>query len=384
MKIVIAPDSFKESLTALDVARAIERGLRAVWPDAECSLLPMADGGEGTVQALVDASGGRRITETVSDPLGRPVQADYGVVGADPTESTTAVIEMAEASGLHRVSGHERNPNLTSSRGTGELIRAALDSGARRLILGLGGSATNDGGAGMLAALGARLLDAEGADLPEGGAALARLSRLDLSALDPRLQHTDLIIASDVTNPLCGPQGASAVFGPQKGASAEQVKTLDDALNHFAECLAEATGIDARHQAGAGAAGGLGVSLMALGGELKSGIEVVAEAVGLTSAMAGADLVFTGEGKLDGQTLGGKTPLGVARVAKAANVPVIALGGAMDDDAAALMDAGINALFGSVQRPMSLPDALAGATDNLERVARQVAASIELGRRLAR
>jgi len=291
MKIVIAPDSFKESLTALDVARAIEGGVRAIWPNADCILLPMADGGEGTVQALVDASGGRRISQTVSDPLGRPVQADYGVLGDD----VTAVIEMAEASGLHRVSGHERNPDLTSSRGTGELIRAALDSGTRRLILGLGGSATNDGGAGMLAALGARLLDAEGADLPEGGAALAQLSRLDLSALDPRLQQAELVIASDVTNPLCGPQGASAVFGPQKGASADQIKTLDDALNHFADCLAEATAIDARHQAGAGAAGGLGVSLMALGGELKPGIEVVAEAVGLAAVMAGADLVFTGD-----------------------------------------------------------------------------------------
>lgn len=382
MNIVIAPDSFKESLTAMEVALAIERGLRAVWPGANYVRLPLADGGEGTVQAMVEASAGRRVSATVSDPLGRRIQADYGVLGDGASKGMTAVIEMAEASGLHRLSNSERDPGIATSLGTGELISAALDAGARRLILGLGGSATNDAGAGMLVALGARLLDARGAELPAGGTALARLSSLDFSALDSRLQDTELIIASDVTNPLCGPHGASAVFGPQKGADDALVAELDAALAHFADCLAQVTGTDARNRPGAGAAGGLGVTLLALGGQLRPGIEVVAEAVGLAPALAQADLVFTGEGKLDGQTLGGKTPLGVARLAQAAGVPVIALGGAMDDNAAALMDAGINALFGSVQRPMSLDDAMTGAAGNLERLARQVAASLELGRRL--
>lgn len=382
MNIVIAPDSFKESLTAMEVALAIERGLRAVWPDANYVRLPLADGGEGTVQALVEASAGRRLSATVSDPLGRRIQADYGVLGDGASKGITAVIEMAEASGLHRLSNSERDPGIATSQGTGELISAALDAGARRLILGLGGSATNDAGAGMLVALGARLLDARGAELPAGGSALARLSSLDFSALDSRLKDTELIIASDVTNPLCGPHGASAVFGPQKGADDALVAELDAALAHFADCLAQVTGTDARNRPGAGAAGGLGVTLLALGGQSRPGIEVVAEAVGLAPALAKADLVFTGEGKLDGQTLGGKTPLGVARLAQSAEVPVIALGGAMDDDAAALMDAGINALFASVQRPMSLDDALGGAAGNLERLARQVAATLELGRHL--
>ncbi|MEX1058610.1 MAG: glycerate kinase, partial [Natronospirillum sp.] len=374
------PDSCKESFSAFDVAAAIARGFQAVWPDADYRLLPVADGGEGTVEAMVDATGGRKISVPVTDPLGRQIEAHYGVLG----DGHTAVIEMAEASGLLRVAADERDPRITSSFGTGELILAALDAGSRHLILGLGGSATNDGGAGMLVALGARLLNDQGQSLSAGGSDLANLSRLDLTGLDPRLAGTRVEVASDVTSPLCGPAGASAVFGPQKGASPGVVTELDIALGRFGEVLSTHCGRDLIMAPGAGAAGGMGAALLGvLDAELKPGIELVARAVGLAEALHDADLVVTGEGRLDSQTAQGKTPMGVASIARQAGVPVIALGGSVAEDAGVLLDQGIDALFGSVQRPMALNDALADAAGNLERLAHNVAATLAIGKQLS-
>lgn len=362
MKIVIAPDSFKESLDALRVAEAIARGWQAVFPDAECLLRPMADGGEGTVDAVLAAVGGERRSCQVSGPLGAPVQAHWGWLA-----DGTAVIEMAAASGLHWVAPGQRDILRACSQGTGELIRQALDAGARRIILGLGGSATNDGGAGMLRALGVRFLDASDQPLPPGGAALAQLTRVDLSGLDTRLRATEIQVAADVDNPLCGPRGASAVFGPQKGASPQQVVQLDAALAHYARVMAAALGEDHANVPGAGAAGGLGFAARALlGASFRPGIEVVAELSGLADAMQGADLVITGEGRLDAQTLHGKTPLGVARIARAAGVPLVALAGSLGEGYQHLYDEGIDAAFSLVAGPTSLEQACAGAAELLQ------------------
>lgn len=362
MKIVIAPDSFKESLSAPEVAAAIARGWQQVFPEAECLLRPMADGGEGTVDALLAAVGGQRRECRVRGPLGEPVAAHWGWLGQD-----TAVIEMAAASGLHRVPRERRNARLASSYGTGELILQALDAGARRIILGLGGSASNDAGAGLLQALGMRLLDARGKELGPGGAALAGLERLDPGALDARLRGVRIEVAADVDNPLCGPRGASAVFGPQKGATPEQVVELDAALGRFAAVVAAALGEDHARFPGAGAAGGLGFAARAfLAASFRPGIELVAELSGLAAAVAGADLVITGEGRMDAQTLHGKAPVGVARVAKRAGVPVIALAGSLGEGYQALHDAGIEAAFSLAPGPISLEQALASAAEQLQ------------------
>ncbi|WP_439859209.1 glycerate kinase [Pseudomonas sp. MBLB4136] len=362
MKIVIAPDSFKESLSAPEVAAAIARGWAAVFPQAELCLRPMADGGEGTVDALLAACGGERRELEVCGPLGAPVKAHWGWLAGN-----TAVLEMAAASGLHWVPRDCRDATRTSSHGTGELIRAALDAGAQRIILGLGGSATNDAGAGLLQALGARLLDAAGQELAPGGAALADLERLDLSGLDPRLSSVQVEIAADVDNPLCGPRGASAVFGPQKGASAAQVAQLDAALGHFAEVVAAALGEDFSDFPGVGAAGGLGFAAKALfGARFRSGIEQVAELSGLAEALAGADLLITGEGRLDAQSLHGKTPVGVARLAQAAGVPVIALAGSLGEGYQRMYQVGIGAAFSLAPGPISLEQACASAAAELE------------------
>ena len=362
MKIVIAPDSFKESLSAPEVAAAIARGWHQVHPQAEILLRPMADGGEGTVDALLAATGGERRDCRVRGPLGEPVQAHWGWLG-----DGTAVLEMAAASGLHLVPRERRDATLTTSFGTGELIRAALDAGATRIILGLGGSATNDGGAGLLQALGVRFLDADDAELPPGGAALARLARVDVSGLDPRLLQTRLEIAADVDNPLCGLRGASHVFGPQKGASTQQVELLDAALGHYARVVAATLGEDHSRQPGVGAAGGLGFAARAfLHAGFRPGIELVAELCGLAEAVAGADLVITGEGRLDSQSLHGKTPVGVARVARAAGVPVIALAGSLGEGYQALYEAGIDAAFSLTSGPQSLEQAMHGAAAELQ------------------
>jgi glycerate kinase len=374
-KIVIAPDSYKESLTALQVASTIAAALRRQLPDAEVVEVPVADGGEGTLDALVDATGGRRYTASVRGPLGQPVDATWGLLG----DGRTAIIEMAAASGLPLVPPDQRNPLVTSTEGTGQLIRAALDAGARRFILAIGGSATNDGGSGMMRALGVRFLDAAGDGLPPGGLALARLARIDMSGVDPRLAHCSFDVACDVDNPLTGPRGASAVFGPQKGATPEMVTQLDAALAHYARIVHEQLGIDVDAVPGAGAAGGVGAAALAfLRGTLRPGIDIVLGAVGLEARLAGADLVITGEGRLDGQTIFGKTPIGVARMAKRFGLPVIAIGGCLREDVDVVHEHGIDAVFDCVHKAMPVEEALAGAQANLERVARNVAALLAL------
>ncbi|ELY2474218.1 glycerate kinase [Cronobacter sakazakii] len=370
-KIVIAPDSFKESLSAMDVAKAIEAGFREIYPQAHYVCVPMADGGEGTVEAMVAATGGQIITTPVTAPLGNKVDSFFGLLG----DGETAVVEMAAASGLHLVPTAQRDPRITTSYGTGELILAALERGVKAIIIGIGGSATNDGGAGMMQALGARFLDGEGRELAPGGAALARLERLDLSALDPRLAQVSVTAACDVDNPLCGEKGASAVFGPQKGATPAMVTELDAALRRFGEQLEAATGKAIISAPGAGAAGGMGAALLGmLNAELRPGIEIVIESLGLAQAVRDADLVITGEGRLDSQSIHGKTPVGVARVAKQFQRPVVAIAGSLTPDYQIVHEHGIDAAFSVIDRIVTLQEALDDAEHNLRVIARNVAA----------
>ncbi|MYN19061.1 glycerate kinase [Rugamonas sp. FT107W] len=379
MKIVIAPDSFKESLTAMAVANEIEAGFREFFPDAQYVKLPVADGGEGTVQAMIDASGGRRVGLKASGPLGEPVDAFYGLMG----DGATAVIEMAAASGLELVPAARRDPLRTSSHGTGELIRDALDAGARRFVLGVGGSATNDGGAGMVQALGGRLLDEAGNELPPGGGALDRLRHIDLSGLDARIKDSVFDIACDVSNPLVGPQGASHIFGPQKGATPAMVEQLDANLRHYADVIAHELGHQVADVPGAGAGGGIGAAMLVfLGGRLRPGSEIVTAAVGLDAAVADANLVITGEGRIDSQSIHGKTPIGVARVAQRHGKPVIAIAGSLAPGAAIVHQHGIQAVFGAVSRPCTVEQALAEAAQNVRSAARNIAAVLSLGARL--
>lgn len=374
-KIVIAPDSFKESLSAREVATIIARGLASQLPHTELLRLPVADGGEGTLDALLDATVGQRIRQRVTGPQDTPLFSNWGLLG----DGRGAVIEMASASGLEHVPRDERNPLHSTSYGTGELIRSALDHGARHIILALGGSATNDGGAGMLAALGVRWLDACGQPLPPGGGALAQLAHIDSSALDPRLAECRFDIACDVDNPLCGPHGASAIFGPQKGADAAMVAQLDQALAHYGRQLERHTGHAIATVPGAGAAGGMGAAALAFFPcQLRRGIDIVLDSVGLDAALEGADLVITGEGRLDGQTVFGKTPIGVARRAKRHGLPVIAIGGSLGDGVEAVHQHGIDAVFACVQQITTLDDALEHAATNLERCARNVGALLAL------
>lgn len=362
MKIVIAPDSFKDSLSAEGVAAAIAGGIAAVLPQAELVCCPMADGGEGTMDAIVAACHGEARSLPVRGPLGREVVAQWGWLG----ESRTAIIEMAQASGLQLLGLDERDACRTSSYGTGQLIGAALDAGAERIILAIGGSATNDAGSGMLRALGLRTFDAQGAELEEGGLALCKVARVDASGLDPRLASVRLEVAADVDNPLCGANGASAIFGPQKGASPEQVELLDHALGHFADHCAQALGRDVRDFPGCGAAGGMGFAAKAfLDAQFRPGIEVVAELAGLEAAVQGADLVITGEGRFDAQTLRGKTPFGVARVAKRHGVPVVVLAGTLGEGYQKLYGHGIDAAFAIASGPITLQEACANAAELL-------------------
>lgn len=355
MRIVVAPDSYKGSVSALEVANAMARGIRKVIPDAEVCKVPIADGGEGTVEALVAATGGRLETSEVTGPLGERVRAQWGILG----DGRTAVIEMAAASGLPLVPPERRDPRLATTLGTGELIRAALDAGLRRIIIGIGGSATNDGGVGMARALGAHFLDARGDELAEGGATLARLAKIDLSGLDRRFREAELIVACDVDNPLCGPRGASAVFGPQKGATPALVAQLDAALARFAECARQATGRDVAGAAGAGAAGGLGAGLMFFTpAQLRPGVEIVLGAVGFAELARGADFVITGEGRTDFQTAYGKAPVGVAKAAKQFGVPVFCLSGGLGDGADDVLAQGIDAVMSICSRPMSLEECM--------------------------
>ncbi|MET3066253.1 glycerate kinase [Atlantibacter hermannii] len=377
MKIVIAPDSWKESLSALEVATAIEDGFRQIFPDAEVVKIPMADGGEGTVEAMVAATQGRIVTLSVTGPLGEPVEAFYGLSG----DGKQAFIEMAAASGLESVPTARRDPRITTSWGTGELIRHALDAGVRHIIIGLGGSATNDGGAGMVQALGAGLLDAQGEQIAGGGEALSQLERIDTRRLDPRLAECRIEVACDVTNPLTGEEGATAVFGPQKGATPDMVRQLDEALTHYGKIIERDLDKSVLTLKGGGAAGGMGVALYAFcGAELRQGVEIVTEALSLDAAVRHADLVITGEGRIDSQTIHGKVPIGVARVAKRYDIPVIGIAGSLTTDVGVVYDHGLDAIFSVIPRICTLDEALENAADNLRMNARNIAAVMKLAR----
>lgn len=378
MKIVIAPDSFKESLTALQVSNAIEKGFKEILKNAEYIKIPMADGGEGTVQSLVDATNGKIIKKEVIGPLGKPVEAFFGILG----DGKTAVIEMAAASGLHLVPHEERNPLITTTWGTGELILAALDYEVDHIIIGIGGSATNDGGAGMAQALGAKLLNHEGEQIGYGGGALNHIAAIDISEMDPRLQNVKIEVACDVNNPLVGPTGASAVYGPQKGATPEMVQFLDQNLNHYAEIIKRDLNKDVKEIPGAGAAGGLGAGLLAfLSAELKRGVDIVISATNLEQHIQGASLVITGEGKIDSQTINGKTPIGVAKIAKKYGIPVIGIGGNIAKDSGIVYEHGIDALFSIVPRVTSLQDAMENAEKYVRQTAKNIAAIWNLARK---
>lgn len=418
MKIVAAPQALKGSLDAAAVGDAIARGIRRAVPDADVVVVPVADGGEGTVAALVAATEGHMFTARVSGPLGEPVEAPFGILGAtlhpihEPArrgqpaaaveldhaldavpahdalleiaqasgEHITAVIEMAAASGLPLVPPSRRDPRVTSTFGTGEVMRAALDAGARRILIGIGGSATNDGGAGMAQALGAHLLDADDRELPPGGAALARLARIDCSDLDPRLAATDVIVASDVTNPLCGPRGASAVYGPQKGATPEMVAELDAALAHYAEVLRRDLGVDIANVPGAGAAGGLGAGLLAfLKARLQPGAGMVLQAVDFPRRLDGASLVFTAEGRLDDQTAYGKAPAAVAAAAHARGIPVVILTGSLGPGYEALFAQGISAVMPLADGPLTLDESMARAAELVSAAAERAMRLIQIG-----
>ncbi len=369
MKILVAPDSFKGSLTALEIASYIEKGILKVLPDAEVLKVPMADGGEGTVQSLVDATGGEIIYKEVTGPLGNKVNAFFGMLG----NGKTAVIEMATASGLPLVPENELNPAVTTTYGTGELIRFALDQGARELIIGIGGSATNDAGVGMAQALGASFRCGKDQEVGYGGGELDKIKKIDLSNLDKRLKDTKVEVACDVTNPLYGPEGAAYVYGPQKGATQELVELLDRNLKYFSKIVKEQLGIELQDLPGAGAAGGLGAGLFAfLGAGLKSGVDIVLEANNFEEKIKGVDLVITGEGKLDDQTIKGKTPVGVARKAKENNIPVIAFAGMVDKTSAEIYKAGIDAVFSIIQEPVSIKEAFRRTGEWLEMMTEQV------------
>lgn len=367
--IVLAPDSFKESMTAKEVCEAMERGIRKANSQIRCIHVPMADGGEGTMQSLVDATGGRVYSKEVVGPLGNNVVAEYGILG----NGEIGVIEMASASGIHLVDSEKRNPLITTTFGTGQLIKACLDKRVKKLLIGIGGSATNDGGAGFIQALGGRLLDENGDDLSYGGGALAKLHTIDLSNLDERLKYVSVEVACDVNNPLCGKEGASYVFGPQKGATREMIEILDQNLSHYAEVIKEQLGKDVISKAGAGAAGGLGAGLMAfLDVKLKSGIEMVIEYADLEEKVRDADMVWTGEGSIDFQTQYGKTPLGVAMIAKKYNKPVIALAGRVGNDIDVLYDKGIDAIFGIMRGVTSIEEALVKGPENVEKTSENI------------
>lgn len=378
MKIVIAPQSFKSSVSALTAAQAIERGALKAAPDATTALIPVADGGDGTLEVLVDSTGGEIFRSIVTGPLGHAVEASWGVLG----DGQTAVIEMARASGLAMVPPRRRNPRATTTYGTGEIIRKAIEGGFTRIIVGLGGSATNDAGAGMAVALGARFLDDQGKQLPRGGAALSRLARIDINNLHPKLAETTIVGATDVTNPLCGPSGASAIYGPQKGATPEIVAELDAALANFARVAQRDLGIDFLNEEhpGAGAAGGLGAGLMAFaGGRLQSGIDMVCEALKFEEQVKDADLVLTGEGRADLSSIYDKAPVGVARKAAPYGVPTIILAGSLGDGYEELYQNGIAGVVCIADRPMTFERSLARTEELLEGAAERTIRLLRAG-----
>ena len=376
MKIVIAPDSFKESLSAERTAQAIKKGFEEIFPEAQYVCLPIADGGEGTVEAMIAATRGKLVTLTVSGPMSQSVEAFYGVTG----DGRTAVIEMAAASGLMLVEPELRNPMSATSFGTGELIKHALNAGIRHIILGIGGSATVDGGIGMVQALGVHFYDADGNELAAGGGALSSLSHIDQQQIDPRVKECHFEIACDVDNPLTGPRVAAAVFGPQKGATPEMVIQLDNGLANLAEILGAQTGRDINAIVGGGAAGGMGVAAeIFLGGKLKPGIDIIMNAVNLEQVLEGADLVITGEGRIDSQTVGGKAPIGVARVAHRLGVPVIGMAGVLGEGVEVVHQHGIDAVFSILPRLAPLATVLLQGEINLQHCARNIAQAMKLG-----
>lgn len=377
MRILIAPDSFKESLTAVQVADYMAAGVRQVYPEADIKQVPLSDGGEGLTESLTAALGGVIKHCTVTDPCGNKVQAAYGVAG-----DHTVIMEMAQASGLELVPRDKRNPLTATTYGTGELIKAALDEGCRTIIIGIGGSATNDGGAGMAQALGARLLDSSGREISRGGAGLLQLDRIDVAGLDPRLAETEIRVACDVTNPLYGPQGASYIYGPQKGADADMVKILDRALQHWAEVIKRDLGMDVADIPGAGAAGGLGAGLLAFaGGKLQPGLDLVLEVLKMEEILAsGMDLVITGEGSINQQSLYGKVPVGLARRAKRYGIPVVAIVGSIGPGAEAVYQHGIDAVISIAPGPITLEESLSRAGELIREAAHTALRLFRIGR----
>lgn len=379
MKIIIAPDSFKESMSAECAANAITKGFKSVFPDAQYLCLPIADGGEGTVDALIAAAGGERVSLEVKGPLGDMVSAYYGLLH----NGETAVIEMAQASGLMLVSPEQRNPMLTTSYGTGQLIQDALEKGVKKIILGIGGSATVDGGVGMLQALGVVFYDNQQNKLGLGGEVLNHIATIDTSSLSPHLQHCMIEVACDVDNPLVGERGAAMIFGPQKGATASMILELEKGLNRFAEVIQQIKGHDFRHLSGGGAAGGISVAAAAfMNAKLKPGIDIVIDAVKLEQEILDTDLVIVGEGSMDGQTAGGKAPLGIAKVAAKHNVPVIALSGVLGKGVEALHQEGIDAFFSILPRLSPLDEALKQGAENVQKAAYNIAKVLQLGKLL--
>ena len=360
MKIVIAPQGFKEGLTGIEVARAASIGVKRVWDDAEIVLLPVADGGDGTLQSLVDASGGHIVTSIVDDPLGRSVEADWGALG----DGTTAIIEMARSSGLALLAVDERDPLITSTFGVGQLMLDAVRSGFRKLIIGIGGSATNDGGAGMAQAIGASLSDVQGREIVRGGSALLNLDRIDIARIAPEIAEAEIEVACDVNNPLCGPTGASAIFGPQKGADNDAVNLLDGALKRFSEIIKRDVGRSVSQVPGAGAAGGLGAGLLAFtNADLRPGADIVMDALEVDARLEGASLVIVGEGQIDRSTVFNKAPVAVASRAKSRGIPTIAITGSLGEGWHEVHDYGISAAFAIENRPMSLRNAMDDAAD---------------------
>ncbi|TKF98325.1 glycerate kinase [Vibrio sp. F13] len=375
MKIVIAPDSFKESLSAKQVCQSVEAGFAQVFLEAEYVHLPLADGGEGTVDVLMQGLDGIVQTTQVMNPQGETVDAHWALLD----DGNTALIEIASASGLDLVSPQDRDPALATTYGTGELIKEALEKGVNKVLLGLGGSATNDGGAGIVQALGGKLLDEQGNEIALGGTALSNLSRIDLSNIHPRCQQVEFVIACDVNNPLVGENGASYIFGAQKGASSELIDQLDDALNHFGEVSSNLTGTDNRTTLGFGAAGGasLGLSLL-FDIQIKQGIEMVLDTLNADQVLQGTDLVITGEGQMDNQTLQGKTPFGIAKRATLQGIPVIGIAGSLGKEIDELYNV-VDSTFGTVRSPQPLEQVLTEAGDNLTRTARNIAATLKVG-----
>ncbi|NRD79200.1 glycerate kinase [Bacillus sp. BRMEA1] len=375
MKFILAPDSFKESMTAKKAALAMEKGIRKVFPDAECVIAPMADGGEGTVDALVDITNGHIIQSEISGPLGQKVLAEFGLLG----EGKTAVIEMASASGLALIKPEERNPLLTTTYGTGELIKHALELGVTQILIGIGGSATNDGGVGMLQALGVSFKDSNGNELGHGGGFLHQLHSIDITGLDSRLKTVHIDVACDVSNPLIGKNGASAIFGPQKGADPEMVMKLDQNLSHYAKIIKQQLNHDVAMTPGSGAAGGLGAGLLAfLNAHLKNGIDLILDYTRLEDQMKDADFVFTGEGSIDSQTIFGKTPYGIAMAAKKYSVPVITIAGKIGTGIEPLYEIGMTSIIGISKGITSIKAALEFGEVNLAFAAENVCRLLSL------